>query len=262
MPLLLTGIPQLDEEIKEVFSTGYLFTFMGSPGSGVELIAKQFAATGVDKQDVLYVTTGERENDVRETLKRFGWGTNMHIMSIGEDFYSSTLSKDINISKSREEGLNLNNIIEVTESNLLLEEYFTPNYLTKVIYELSKLTPPMRLVIDSIDFFIEQYEAKNVMPFLRLLRAYALQYEGEILITMTSNMYDKMIENLVENISDAVFVLSKDLIENHFEKKFIIWKIRDHPEKSKIFNYDFKEKGFVFYQGNEVLGSEAKIGNI
>ena len=243
MTLYLTGIPSIDAVFQSVFTTGYMITLTGTPGSGIELLSKQFSVQGIGNQQVLYITTSEREVDVIETMKRFNWKSDIKIISIGNDYYETVLAKEIAVSKYREEGVQAPKIIEMAEGNASFEEYYSPNYITKVIYEIFKIKPPMRVVIDSLDFFLEEYDSKSVISLLRLIRSHALKNESEVLITLTSDMREKWIESAIEDISDGVIKLIKSVKDGQIIQDLIIWRIRNHPEKTAVFKYGFTENG-------------------
>jgi len=51
-------------------------------------------------------------------------------------------------------------------------------------YEISKLDPPFRVVINSLDFFLENYESSEVLMAMRTIKAHTQHSESVTLMTM------------------------------------------------------------------------------
>jgi len=64
-----TGIEKLDTLLEGGTPKGFSIIILGGPGSSIEILAKQLATTG----NVLYFTTEETEEEVLDTMTRFGW---------------------------------------------------------------------------------------------------------------------------------------------------------------------------------------------
>jgi len=235
------GIEMLDKALMDGVPKGYTILLAGTPGSGTELFAKQFAAAGVGKENVVYFTTTERDEDILSTMKGFNWKTDIKIVNIGAEYYRKVLEKELIISRYREEGIPVNEIFTPGKK----KEDKEINFLTKVTYEISKLQPPFRIIIDSLDFFLNKYERAKVISALRTIKAHTQYYESVALITMLNNVYDTATQSGIEEIVDIILELEMLRTPGGFDKYLIIKKVRNHPEKTGIFKYEVKEKGFV-----------------
>ncbi len=235
------GIETLNKALMNGIPKGYTILLYGSPGSGTELFAKQFAAAGVGKENVIYFTTIERDEDIIATMRDLGWNTNIKIVNIGVEYYQKVLEKELIISRYREEGIPINELFQPARK----KEEKEVNFLTKVTYEISKLKPPFRIVIDSLDFFMNNYDRTKVISALRTIKAHAQYYGGVALITMLNNVYDTTSQSGIEEIVDIILELEMRRIENGFEKYLIVKKVRNHPEKVGIFRYNVDKNGIV-----------------
>jgi len=235
------GIETLDKALMNGIPKGYTILLYGSPGSGTELFAKQFAAAGVGKENVIYFTTIERDEDIIATMRDFGWDTNIKIVNIGVEYYQKVLEKELIISRYRQEGIPIGEIFQPARK----KEEKEINFLTKVTYEISKLKPPFRIVIDSLDFFMNNYDRMKVISALRTIKAHAQYYGGVTLITMLNNVYDTTTQSGIEEIVDIILELEMRRIENGFEKYLIVKKVRNHPEKVGIFRYNVDKNGII-----------------
>ncbi|AGB04241.1 RecA-superfamily ATPase possibly involved in signal transduction [Aciduliprofundum sp. MAR08-339] len=235
------GISTLDRALMGGVPRGYTILLYGSPGSGTELFAKQFAASGAAKENVIYFTTIERDEDIIATMKEFGWDTNIKIINIGVEYYHKVLEKELIISKYREEGIPINEIFKPARKR----EEKEVNFLTKVTYEISKLKPPFRIVIDSLDFFLNRYDKTKVISSLRTIKAHAQYYGGVVLITMLTPGSKGTVYGGIEEIVDVILEMEMKRGDEGFEKYLLIKKVRNHPEKVGIFKYDVNEQGIV-----------------
>lgn len=234
------GLPVLNEALMGGVPRGYTILLGGSPGSGMELFAKQFAAAGIGKEKVVYFTTTERDEDILTTMREFNWPTDMKIVNIGQEYYTKVLEKELLISRYRQEGVPLEYILESSSRGVGEREV---NFLTRVTYEVSNLTPPFRIVLDSLDFFLEHYEHSKVLSALRTIKAHTQYNESVSLVTMLTNVYSTATQSGVEEIVDIIIELEMQRKERGFEKYLVVKKVRNHPEKTGVFKYYVNSTG-------------------
>ena len=233
------GLPRLDKGLMDGVPEGYTILLSGSPGSGMELFAKQFASAGTNKENVIYFTTTERDEDILMTMKNFGWETKIKIVNIGAEYYRKVLEKELIISKYREEGIPVNEIFSPARKKKEKEI----NFLTMVTYEISKLKPPFRIIIDSLDFFLNNYERTKIISALRTIKAHAQYYGGVVLITMLRDVYDMTTQSGIEQLADVILEMEMFRMPKGFINYVIIKKVRNHPEKAGIFKYTIAGNG-------------------
>ena len=65
-----------------------------------------------------------------------------------------TITLSMAVSKYRQEGLSIRDLRQYKIEGMD-DELQTTNFLTTLTYEISKLTPPFRIVLDSLNFFLE-----------------------------------------------------------------------------------------------------------
>jgi len=76
-----TGIKKLDEVLMDGIPDGSSVIVMGTPSSGMELFAKQFASADKN-ENAVYFTTSETESEVKSMLKSYKWREDISIISI------------------------------------------------------------------------------------------------------------------------------------------------------------------------------------
>lgn len=236
------GIEGLDDALLKGLPKGYTLLVSGEPGSGTELFAKQFAAAGIGKENVLYITTTERTEDIINTMHEFGWKSDMQIVNIATMYYEEILAKELEISKYRQEGIGVNDVKNITLDESKMR---ATNFLTLANYKISRLKPPFRIVIDSIDFFMEIYDRSDVLSTMRLIKAHSQHHGGIVCITMLKDVYDRATQSGLEEIADCVIELHKEKTQLETRLKLFVKKVRNHPEKGDTLLLEIGEKGFV-----------------
>jgi len=151
-----TGLPALDKALMNGLPVGFTMLVAGTPGSGTELFAKQFATAPGQDEQVVYFATAERDEDIKSAMEDFNWKSDMKIVNIGNMYYESVLAKKLEVSRARQEGLSTKDLSKLRMKSK--QERPEINFLTSLTYEVSKLRPPFRVVIDSLDFFLEYYQ--------------------------------------------------------------------------------------------------------
>jgi KaiC/GvpD/RAD55 family RecA-like ATPase len=237
------GIPALDKALMNGIPKGYTILCLGGPGAGVELFAKRFASVNTGKESVTYFSTSERDEDVLGTMKEFGWDTNIKIVNIGTMYYEKVLAKHLEVSRYRLEGLTMRDIRQFKMSQEKVDDYGAQNFLTTVTYEISKLKPPFRIVLDSLNFFLEYYNHKDVLSAIRTIKAHTQHNGGVALVTLVKGVLDSHIESGIEEIVDCIIELERQRDGFEFKRNLLIRKVRNHPEKTGILAYTIDEKG-------------------
>lgn len=246
MQVVSTGISALDKALMDGLPKGYSVLVSGAPGSGTELFAKQFAAAGVDSENVIYFTTAERDQDVRTTMQHFGWNSDLRIINIADQYYEDVLARELETSRYRQEGITMKDIRKYTGKDVQKRRTATGvNFLTSLTYEISKLDPPFRVAIDSLDFFLEYYEHHQVLSALRTIKAHTQHEGGVALVTMLTGVYETRTQSAVEEIVDCSIELLRQEEGNVFKNYLVIRKVRNHPEKTGIHQYSITEKGIT-----------------
>ena len=236
------GIPALDEALMAGALKGSTILVYGSPGAGMELFAKQFASGAVKDANVAYISTTERDEDVIRTMKTFGWDVNMNIINIGTEYYEKVLAKKLAVSRYRQEGVTLRDIRSMQDSEMSHE---VVNLLTKLTYEISKLQPPFRIIIDSLDFFLSFYEHSDVLSAMRTIKAHTQHNEGVALSTMLEGVYDTRTQSGIEEIVDIIIELDRERVGSEFKRNLVLRKVRNYPGKTKVMAYNITDKGFA-----------------
>lgn len=236
-----SGIPALDRALMNGLPRGFTLLVTGAPGSGLDLYAKQFAGAGAKDENVVYFTTSEQDEDIVGTMQDFGWKSDLTIVNIGNQYYETVLARRLEASRFRQEGLAMKDVLKVKATDAGLRREV--NFLTALSYEVSRLKPPFRLIVDSLDFFLQYYEHGEVLSALRTIKAHVQRTEGLALLTMLSGVHDPRTQSGLEGIVDAIFELERVRDEAAFKRYLVIRKVRNHPDKTGIYPLSLAKGG-------------------
>jgi len=236
-----TGIPALDRAMMNGIPRGFTLLVTGAPGSGLDLYAKQFAGAGSKDENVVYFTTSEQDDDIVGTMQDFGWKADLTIVNIGNQYYETVLARRLEASRFRQEGLTMKDIMKLRSLEAGVRREV--NFLTALSYEVSRLKTPFRLIIDSLDFFLQYYDHAEVLSALRTIKAHVQRTEGLALLTMLSGVHDSRTQSGLEGVIDAIFELERVREEAAFKRYLVIRKVRNHPDKTGIYPLGLTKHG-------------------
>jgi KaiC/GvpD/RAD55 family RecA-like ATPase len=220
-----TGTLELDKALLNGLPQGFTMLVLGRPGSGMELFAKQFAGAGAGKDNVVYFSTNEREEAILNVLRGLGkTADTIKVIDLGSRHYQSTLANELRVSQLRLEGVKASEIIKGK-----VESKKAVNFVTLLMYEISRVAAPFRIVLDSLDFFLEHYEVREVISIARTLESHAQHEKGVGLVTMLGGVYETKTQSAIEGIVDVVIELEPQAKGR--EQTVHVRKVRNFPEK-------------------------------
>jgi KaiC/GvpD/RAD55 family RecA-like ATPase len=242
--IVSTGIERLDEALidDKGITLGSCVLIEGSSGSGKELLSKQFASAGVGSENVVYFSTDETSDELIDTFEQYRWPTDLRIVNVGTQYFEKVLSRELQASRFKQEGLSVAELRNLGSYGSTSDQI---NFVADMTYEISKLRSPFRVVIDSLDFFLQYYDPIEVLSAMRTIKEYAQANGGTVMYTVSEGAHDARIQSQLEAISDIVIQLEVGRMAAEFENRLIIKKIRNHPEKAAVMIYAVTEHGIT-----------------
>ena len=242
--IVTCGIPRLDAALIEGkgFKMGSSILISGTSGAGKELLAKQYAAAGVGAENVVYFSTDETSEELIETFEHYNWPTDMRIVNIGTQYFEKVLARDLQASRFKQEGLSVSELRNVGAYGATADQI---NFVSDMTYEISKLRSPFRVVVDSLDFFLQYYSLAEVLSSMRTIKEYAQANGGLVLYTVSQDAHDSKTQSQIEAVADVIIELEVGRMAAEFENRMIIKKIRNHPEKAAVLIYAVTEHGIT-----------------
>ncbi len=240
-PLRILGIPEIDQPIQTALPPGWLALLTGHSGSGAPLLAKQFANAGVGIAPVLYYTTYERSDDVVKAFTDFGWDpTGVKIVNLAEEYYQRVLVRGLDVASARERGLSLDQLSEPARDRGTASFSLT----NRMLSDLAAIDAAFRLVVDSIDFFFEVLEPRDVTTVARQIRHRCHTMGGQALLTAHTIAHDRTVFGLLEDLADLSFDLRAEPRDDRYEHTLFIDKVGNRPDLSRIVRVDVGESGW------------------
>jgi KaiC/GvpD/RAD55 family RecA-like ATPase len=236
------GIPEIDQPVWTALPPGWLSVLSGTSGSGAPLLAKQFAHAGAGEVPVLFYTTYERTEDVCKAFDDFGWDpAEIRIVNLADEYFERVLVRGLDIAKAREGGISLDELVESRPQDRVL----TPFSLTsRMLSDLASIDTPFRMVVDSVDFFLEVMEPHELTTVARQIRHRCQTIGGHALITAHSIAHDRSVFGLLQDLADLVFELRAEPRVDHYEHTLAVEKVANRPDLTRIWAAELGESGW------------------
>jgi KaiC/GvpD/RAD55 family RecA-like ATPase len=224
------GIPDLDAALESTLPPGWLGVVEGRSGSGTSLLAKQFAHAGLGRSPVLYYTTYERSDDVARAFADFGWKSEgLHAVDLAAEYYDRVLKRDIEVSRTRERGITYRDLVGAP--NLPVQRR-TFNLENRLLADLATIDGPFRLVLDSLDLFLELAEPAQVARVARHIRRLAQEFGGQALLVLQEEHAGATARSLLEELADVVVELKTDTAAFPPTIRVAVRKIGGRPDRT------------------------------
>jgi KaiC/GvpD/RAD55 family RecA-like ATPase len=238
-----TGIEKLDKLLEGGTPKGYLVLILGTPGSSIEILSKQLASNG----KVLYLTTEETADEIKETMNRFGWQkTDIEIVDIASLYSELILSDEqrrVNVYQQRSK-IKLKELIEMGSSGMPNINKNSDDFLA-ILSNNIKSTKTEKIIINSLDFFLNQYTQDEVIRTIHAAKLCNIQNKGVLFMIMTRGIHGDVFERKMEGIADCVLELEVLQKGSTFERFLAVKKMKNYAKKIGIARYAIDSDGFV-----------------
>lgn len=236
------GIPEIDEPLSTALPPGWLAVLSGNSGSGAPLLAKQFAHAGVGTVPVLFYTTYERTEDVKKAFDDFGWDpAEIRIENLADEYYQRVLVRGLEVASARERGLTADQLVEAAPRGRIESSFSLTN---RMLSDLASIDTPFRLVVDSIDFFFEVLEPREVTTVARQIRHRCQTIGGQALLTAHSLRHERAIFGLLQDLADLSLELRAEPSGERYDHTLFIDKVGNRPDLARIVKIDVGENGW------------------
>jgi KaiC/GvpD/RAD55 family RecA-like ATPase len=241
-PQRVFGIPEIDQPIWTALPPGWLSLLSGTSGSGAPLLAKQFAHAGVGDVPVLFYTTYERTEDVKKAFDDFGWDPGgIKIVNLADEYFERVLVHGLEIAKAREGGISLSELVAPKPQDRTLTPFSLTN---RMLSDLARIDSPFRMVVDSVDFFLEVMEPHELTTVARQIRHRCQTIGGHALLTAHSVSHDRSVFGLLQDLADLVVELRAEPRHDRFDHTLLIEKVANRPDLTHIWNAELGESGW------------------
>ncbi|HEX16923.1 MAG TPA: hypothetical protein ENG60_00705 [Thermoplasmatales archaeon] len=249
---ITTGVDKLDALLEGGIPKGFMTLILSVPGSGCEILFKQIASSG----DCLVFSTQETEEEIITTMKRFGWNPNgVEIVDIATRYTETILlsqEKRVSIYQKRA-GIDLKELIAESSGSLPKLKEREPDFLAMLGDRLKESKLPRRIILYTLDFFLDQYPQGDVIKTVHAMKVANLRNGGALFIFMTKGVYGELFERRMEGIADCVIELDVLKKGSTFDRYLAIKKMRNYARKIGMARYTIEDGGFVLEMIERIL---------
>ena len=237
------GIPEIDQPIWTALPPGWLSVLSGTSGSGAPLLAKQFAHAGAGDVPVLFYTTYERTEDVKKAFDDFGWDpAEIKIVNLADEYFERVLVRGLDIAKAREGGISLDDLTDTGPQDRALMPFSLTN---RMLSDLARIDSPFRMVVDSVDFFLEVMEPHELTTVARQIRHRCQTIGGHALLTAHSIAHDRAVFGLLQDLADLVVDLKAEPRGDQYRHVLALEKVGNRPDLTHLWDALLGESGWV-----------------
>lgn len=259
MALKKTGVEALDHFLQGGLPESFTTLVLAPTGSGVEIFAKQFA-TGVPGEPTVYITTDESQEDVEEAMTAGGWSFDqVEIIDLQSAFAEQMLAAQGTPIGQGGGGFDPRRILESATSRDVPgegpEEPMRPpprpdvradrtDYLARLIGPYTRPRPPKRMVVHSLDFFLNLYPFEQVVAALTALKAANARQRGHLLLVLAKGAHGTTTERRLELLADCLIELEVTRKGTTFERFFMVKKVKNRATGIGVSTYETTAQGF------------------
>ncbi|HUJ78610.1 MAG TPA: hypothetical protein VLX64_06345, partial [Thermoplasmata archaeon] len=202
----------------------------------------QFANAGVGSSPVLFYTTYERTDDVRGAFEDFGWDpADIKIVNLADEYYERVLVRGLEVARVRERGLSLEDLARPEAEGRGRAAF---SLTDRMLADLATIDAPFRLVVDSVDFFFEVLEPRDVITVARQIRHRCQTIGGQALIAVHSASHERTTTSRLEDLADLVVTLRAEARGDRHAHTLSVEKVGNRPDLTRIWRARLEERGW------------------
>ena len=107
-------------------------------------------------------------------------------------------------SRFKQEGLSVSELRNIGQYGSTSDQI---NFVADMTYEISKLRSPFRVVVDSLDFFMQYYNPIEVLSAMRTIKEYAQANGGTVMYTISEGSHETRIHSKLKQFVTLSFNL-------------------------------------------------------
>ena len=245
-----TGIEALDAFLRGGLPRGFTTLLLAPAGGGAEIFAKQFCVGNAGDR-VVYVTTDESAAEVRSAVKAGGWDFgHVEVVDLQTEFADSVMASQEKPGKAATKRVDPRSLLEGADSMDYLRGGrpgplgAAAGYLQRLVALQARLRPPDRVVVHSLDFFLNQNSLEEVVAALTAIKAATARNGGLALWVLSKGAHGAAVERRLELLADCLLELEVTRKGTTFERFFMVKKVKNRAYGIGVSTYDITPQGF------------------
>ena len=229
------GSVKFDKILGGGIPRGFTILAIGDAGAGMDLFSKQFASVSEDPENTVYISTGESQQEILSLFRRYDWPLDLMVRTIGEEYNRTVLHSELEASRFRIEGFNMQDIQKLAQTRFVESE--VQDFLVDLTSQITSMGSYHRIAIDNLDFFFQRNDSQRVISMLRVMQAHSQLNRGLLLLTVSSDMVPKNVEREMTLIADIVLSFEVHMLGTEFETRLVVRKFRNAPNNLAVISY-------------------------
>lgn len=241
-----TGIAELDLFLRGGLPRGFTTLVLAPAGSGAEIFAKQFAcAPGAGAAS--YISTDETRAEVEATAQVAGWPMDhLTVVDLQSEFADAMVESQRRSLEADARRVDPRELVERTHSRDLLHRPPVRRHddLLRLLEPFARSEPPARVVVHSLDFFLNLHPPEEVVGVLTAQKAANAKAGGQLMWVLAKGAHAGLLERRLELLSDCLIELEVTRKGTLFERYFMVKKVKNRSYGIGVSTYDVTPRGF------------------
>ena len=180
-------------------------------------------------------------------MTRFGWEKpTIEIIDLASQYTEEVLSGEqrrVSVYQQRSK-VKLKELIEIGSQGMPPINKGDEDFLA-ILSKKIKSTKSEKIIINSLDFFLNQYTQDEVIRTIHAAKICNVQNKGVLFMIMTRGIHGDIFERRMEGIADCVLELEVLQKGSTFERFLAVKKMKNYAKKIGIARYAIDSDGFV-----------------
>jgi KaiC/GvpD/RAD55 family RecA-like ATPase len=239
------GVKEIDKIFGKNLPKGFTFLVVGLPGSGKEVLTKQFAGAKNKNESCIYFSANEREDEIISFIENHHWSSDLKVIDLGQVYYEDILSRTLRLAKEIKEmsAKKITRIASEGEDKSYEEEEI--NFVNLTWANFTDMKKPCRSVFDCIEFIVDYHSEADAIKLVQAVKTYTQNTDGTSFFCLTKDLYPKL-QLRMESIVDCVIELDTYRRIDELEKLVILKKVKNLQPKMSINRYKISDEGFQY----------------
>jgi KaiC/GvpD/RAD55 family RecA-like ATPase len=238
------GVREIDKIFGGSLPRGFSFLVIGQPGSGKDVLIKQFAGARSKSESCIYFSASEMHEEIQSFIEEHKWNKDIKIVDLGRIYYERILSQTLKIAKERS-NISVERITEMASESSEEKYQEELNFVNLIWAEFTEMPKPCRAVFDCIEFLVDYHTQQDAIGLAQAVKTYTQNTGGVALFALTKDLYPQL-QLRLESIFDCVIELDTSRRIDEIERLVVIKKIKNFPHRISINRYKISDEGFQY----------------
>ncbi len=233
---LMIGSYELDGLITKRIGDGKIILFKYGPGTGGDLLLKQFLSTKNEETHSVLISTHETKSDLAKAVEEMDLTPDMEVISLLPELNRS-MENVAKKDKFRTEGIMVTDLLEISSNTDYRREKYDGGQmiLSRITAISNKQILPFRMILDSLVDIVHHTSEEEVLKRIWIMKHTLKEKGGNVILA--SPLDCPFFKDLETTLFDAVIEVSADRSSGTWKRKFLLKNVKgsaDPPDEWEI----------------------------